>query len=65
MIFCLQTEQDEKPEKIIKEKICGISIYNRKDKNIKSIIQLTVQILQYGKVDRLATWNNCAEFSYE
>ena len=29
MIFYLQTEKDELPEKIIKEKITGISIYNK------------------------------------
>lgn len=32
MIFYLQTEKDENPEYIIKEKITGMSIYNREEK---------------------------------
>ncbi len=31
MIFCINTKKDENPEKIIKEKIVGISIYNPKN----------------------------------
>ena len=49
MIFCLQTEQDEKPEKIIKEKICGISIYNRKDKTAY-YVELKEEILTLKEI---------------
>ncbi len=31
MIFYINTEVDENPEKIIKEKICGIGVFNKKD----------------------------------
>ena len=49
MIFCLQTEQDEMPEKIIKEKICGISIYNRKDKTAY-YVELKEEILNLKEI---------------
>ncbi len=48
MIFCISTSKDEKEEKIIKEKIDGIGIFNKKDNEAYYI-----KLKENGKIQEL------------